>query len=104
MDKTLPPGYFERWVAAADTLFRMLGAPEWTFTREDAARIKQPVLNIRGASTQPYFQEVYETIAVWLPQAENFVLPGANHCMLQMNPKGAAERLAEFFSNHRMPG
>ena len=100
MDKTMPPGYFERWVAAADTLFRMLGAPEWTFTREDAARIKQPVLNVRGASTQPYFQEIYETVRAWLPQAENFVLPDANHCMLQMNPRGAAERLADFFSRH----
>lgn len=100
MDRTLPAGYFERWVAAADTLFRMLGAPEWTFAREDAARIKQPVLNVRGVSTQPYFQEIYETVATWLPQAENFVLPDANHCMLQMNPRGAAERLADFFSRH----
>jgi pimeloyl-ACP methyl ester carboxylesterase len=104
MDKTLAPGYYERWVAAADTLFQSDFQVEWSFTREDAARIKQPVLNMRGASTQPYFQEIYETVRTWLPQAENFVLPDANHCMLQMNPKGAAERLADFFSRHRMPG
>ena len=104
MDKTLPPGYFERWVAAADTLFREFAAPAWTFTREDAARITQPVLNMVGVGTRTYFREVYETIRTWLPQAENVELPDANHCMLQMNPKGPAERLAGFFSRHRMPG
>jgi pimeloyl-ACP methyl ester carboxylesterase len=102
MDKTLPPGYWERWVAAADTLFRMFGGEPWTFTREDAAGIKCPVLNVRGADTRPYFREVYDTVAEWLPHAENFVLPNANHCMLQMNPRGAAERLADFFSQHPM--
>ncbi len=102
MDKTLPPGYFERWVADADTLFRIFALPAWTFTSEDAARITQPVLNVVGVDTRPYFREAYETIRKWLPQAENFELPGANHCMLQMNPKGAAERLAGFFSRHRM--
>jgi pimeloyl-ACP methyl ester carboxylesterase len=100
MDKTLPPGYFERWIADADTLFRMLGGEPWTFTAEDAARIKCPVLNVMGADTRPYFREAYESIRGWLPQAENFVLPDANHCMLQMNPRGAAEHLAGFFSRH----
>jgi pimeloyl-ACP methyl ester carboxylesterase len=104
MDKTLPRGYFERWVADADTLFRIFALPAWTFTREDAARITQPVLNMVGVDTRPYFREAYETIRTWLPQAENFELPDANHCMLQMNPKGAAERLAGFFSRHPMPG
>jgi 3-oxoadipate enol-lactonase len=104
MDKTLPAGYFERWVADADTLFRMLGGETWTYTAEDAARIKCPVLNIRGADTRPYFRDIYETVQTWLPQAENFVLPGANHCMLQMNPKGAAERLADFFLRHPISG
>jgi pimeloyl-ACP methyl ester carboxylesterase len=103
-DQTLPPGYFERWVADADAGFRYdspaLGS--WTFTREEAAQIAQPVINMRGANTRSYFQEVYETIRVWLPHAENYVVPQATHCMLQMNPKGVAERLASFFSSHRL--
>jgi len=103
-DMTLSPGHFERWVAAADTLFQSDFQSPWSFTGEDAARIKQPVLNMRGASTQPYFREIYETVRAWLPHAENVELPDANHCMLQMNPKGAAERLAGFFSRHRMQG
>jgi 3-oxoadipate enol-lactonase len=104
MDKTLPPGYYERWIGDADTLFRMFAGEPWAFTPEDAARIKQPVLNVVGVDTRPYFREAHETIREWIPQAENFELPNANHCMLQMNPRGAAERLADFFSRHRMPG
>jgi pimeloyl-ACP methyl ester carboxylesterase len=101
-DKTLPPGHFERWVAAADTMFEgEKGAlDEWSFTSVDAARITQPVLNMMGVSTRPFFQEVHETVRTWFPRAESVVLPDANHCMLQTNPKGAAERLASFFSRH----
>jgi pimeloyl-ACP methyl ester carboxylesterase len=105
-DQTLPPGYFERWVEAADTLFQseIPSLQAWTFTREDAARITQPVLNMVGASTRAYFRDVHGTIRTWLPHAENLELPDATHAALQTNPKGAAERVAAFFSRHPMPG
>jgi pimeloyl-ACP methyl ester carboxylesterase len=103
-DQTLPPGNFERWVADGDTIFQseLPALQPWQFTREDAARITQPVLNLRGANTKPYFREIHETVRTWLPHAENFELPNATHCMLQTNPKGAAERLVSFFSRHRL--
>lgn len=103
-DQTLPPGYFERWVEDADTVF-LYDVPamqSWEFGGEDAARITLPVLNMTGTNSQPYFREIYETVRAWLPQAENFVLPNSTHAMLQMNPKGAAERLVSFFSSHRL--
>ncbi len=105
-DQTLPHGHFERWVADADTLFQadFPAYPQWTFGHEEAARITLPTLNMRGANTRSYFREIYETVRTWLPHAENFVLPNATHAMLQTNPKGAAERLASFFSSHRLPG
>ena len=105
-DQTLPRGYFERWVAAADTLFQseIPSLQGWVFTRDDAARITQPVLNMVGANTRAYFREVHDTIGTWLPHAENLELPDATHAALQTNPKGSAERLAAFFSNHRMEG
>jgi pimeloyl-ACP methyl ester carboxylesterase len=104
-DRMLPPGAFERWLAAADTLFQTDAALDsWTFTQEDASRITQPVLNITGVETTPYFRETYETLRNWLPQAENAELPNANHSMLQLNPKGKAERLAEFFARHPIQG
>lgn len=106
LDQTLPSGYFERWVADADT-FTLYDAPamqSWRFTQADAARIAQPVLNMRGANTQPYFREIYETMQRWLPHAENVILPNATHAMLQTNPKGAAARLASFFARHPLTG
>src|SRR4029453_16339991 len=104
--QTLPPGYFKRWVADGPTFFQYDGPAlqPWTFTRAEAARITQPVLNMRGVNTQPYFRECFETIQTWLPRAENFVLPNAPHTMLQTNPTGAAERLARFFASHPLQG
>lgn len=101
-DRTLPPGWFERWVSDADTVFQsdMPALQPWQFTREDAARITQPVLNLRGVDTASHFREIHETVRKWLPQAENDVVPDTNHPMTQMNPQGTAERLASFFSRH----
>ena len=101
-DQTLPSGYFERWVAEADTQFQfdMPALQAWTFTPEDATHITQPVINMSGADSIPYFREVYATIQKWLPHAENFIVPNATHAMLQTNPKAVAERLASFFSKH----
>jgi len=105
-DRTLAPGYFERWVAEADTELQSdipaLGS--WQFTCEDAVRITQPVLNVVGAHTRQYFREVHETLKTWLPHTENVELPDATHCMLQTNPKEAAERLVSFLSRHRLQG
>jgi pimeloyl-ACP methyl ester carboxylesterase len=103
-DQTLPPGNFERWVEDADTVFQsdMPALQSWQFTQQDAARITQPVLNLRGANTTSYFQEIHETLQTWLPQAESFVVPQATHAMLQTNPKATAEILANFFSRHRL--
>lgn len=103
-DRTLPPGYFERWVADADTIFEldMPALQPWEFTQADAARITQPVLNLTGASTTAYFREAHETVRAWLPLSENHHVPNATHCMLQTNPRSVAEYLASFFLRHRL--
>jgi hypothetical protein len=59
---------------------------EWAFTREDAARVSQPVLAVRGADGLPFFREVDELLQEWLPQTETFVLPNATHA-LQMQKR-----------------
>jgi pimeloyl-ACP methyl ester carboxylesterase len=70
-DRTLPSGYFARWVADADTVFQsdMAALPAWHFTQAEAAQIGQPVLNVVGEHSTPYFREVFETLCSWLPQA-----------------------------------
>ncbi len=101
-DRNLPAGWFERWVADLDTVMLSDTLDQWSFTSEDAARIHQPVLNLRGEHTVSHMREVHDTVRAWLPQAESDVLANATHAMTQTNPKGAAERLARFFAGYRM--
>jgi pimeloyl-ACP methyl ester carboxylesterase len=97
------PGAFEQAVADADALFQV-EAPalqQWSFTREDAERIKQPVLSVYHEDpVWSGFRETHELLVEWLPQAETFVLPNATHLLQVMNPRGMAEALADFFAGH----
>jgi pimeloyl-ACP methyl ester carboxylesterase len=105
LDRTMPEGWFDRWVEDVDNIFGG-GAEEimsWKFTPEEAARITQPVLNVMGADTRPYFRDAYETLRKWLPQAENVVIPDAIHGIVETNPRAAAEQLAGFFARHPVP-
>src|SRR5690606_22296560 len=104
-EANLPPGWFERAVADVDTFFQaelpaVLG---WQFTREDASRIRQPVLSVLGADSagiDPTTAEVHELLQDWLPQTETFSLPEATHALQIMNPAGLAPALARFFTRH----
>ena len=98
----LPEGAVERWAAKADTLFRsdLAALPEWTFTREHAARISQPVLNLSGARSGPYFRDVHEALKTWIPHSEADLVPGSTHAMFNTHPKAAAERIAAFLAQH----
>ena len=88
--------------AAAAPLANPAAGQSQQQNRNTAVQITQPVLNMRGVNTQPYFRECFETVQMWHSHAENFVLPKATHAMLQTNPKGAAERVASFLSGHRL--
>lgn len=101
-DRNLPSGWFERWVQDAEMLlgYDLPGLSAWTFTGDDAARIHQPVLSITGANTRPYFRECHEMVQSWIPHAETAVVPDATHLMFETNPRGTAERLADFFSRY----
>ena len=104
-NQTLPTGWFERWVDDSDTLFYGASSmASWSFTREQAAHIKQPVLNVTGENTFKPMRQCYELIKSWMPHAENVVLENANHTMFQTNPTGAATVLADFFSQHQIKG
>ncbi len=95
------PGAFEQAVADADTSFRveMPALEEWTFSREDAARIKQPVLAVLGANSDavmPAIGEGHQLLLEWFPQAKPFVLSQATHMLQMQNPRGMAQGLAAF--------
>ena len=99
------PGAFEQAVADADTFFgvEMPALQEWTFSQEDAARIKQPVLAVLGADSDadwPGFGEGHRLLLEWFPQARPFVLRRAAHLLQVQNPRDMAQGLAAFFEGN----
>jgi pimeloyl-ACP methyl ester carboxylesterase len=107
LDKALP-GAFEHAVADADTFFgqELPALQQWSFKREDASRITQPVLAVIGEKSRelsPIWGERQQLLLTWLPKAEPFVLSGATHLLQVQNPRGMAEGLAAFFARHRLP-
>ena len=76
------------------------GVMSWSFSDAEAARIRQPLLNVTAAGAGTHVGAAYGALRSWVPHAENVELPDATHCMLQNNPKGAAELLANFFTRH----
>jgi pimeloyl-ACP methyl ester carboxylesterase len=81
LDRALP-GAFDQHVADADTFFglELPALQQWSFTREDARRITQPVLTVTGAKSQelaPIWAERQALLLAWLPHVEPFVLPEA---------------------------
>jgi pimeloyl-ACP methyl ester carboxylesterase len=102
VDRSFREKYFEVWVRDADTVCQsdLPALGEWNFTADDARSVKQPVLNVMGAHTPPFFREVHSRLQSWLPDAENVVVPGVSHPLLQMDPRGMAQRLASFCRKH----
>jgi pimeloyl-ACP methyl ester carboxylesterase len=103
LDKKLPNA-FEHAVADADSFLgqELPALRQWSFTKEDAQRISQPVLAVIGEKNQqiPVWNERQSILLDWLPNVEPFVLPNATHLLYLENPQGMAEGLTAFFSHH----
>ena len=99
------PGAFDEYVANADTFFshQLAAMQQWSFNREHASRIIQPVLAVIGAKSKelsPIWNERQALLLAWLPNVEPFVLPNATHLLNVENPHGMAQALAAFFVRH----
>jgi pimeloyl-ACP methyl ester carboxylesterase len=96
------PGAFEQAVADADAFFaqELPALQQWPFTQEDATRITQPTLAIRGQNTAPTFPERLQLLVSWLPNVEPFELPDATHLLHLQNPRGMGDALASFYARH----
>jgi pimeloyl-ACP methyl ester carboxylesterase len=102
------PGAYAQAVADADAHFagQAPAAGAWRLSREEARRIDQPVLAVLGSESAKDWAgwpEVHARVLAWLPQAEPFVLAGANHALEEMDPRGVAEALSAFFARHPIP-
>jgi pimeloyl-ACP methyl ester carboxylesterase len=104
LDRALP-GAFDQAVASADTFFgqELPAVRQWSFRREDASRITQPVLVVVGEKSRtqsPIWDARQKMLLTWLPNAEGFVRPGATHLLYLENPRAMAESLAAFLAHH----
>ena len=99
------PGAFKQAVADADTFFQqeMPALQQWSFSRDDAQRILQPVLAVVGGRSlelDPIWAERHQLLLDWLPRVEPAIVPDATHLLEVENPHGVAEALASFFARH----
>jgi pimeloyl-ACP methyl ester carboxylesterase len=101
------PGACDQAAADADAFFtgEFPAGAQWQFTKEDAARITQPVLSVLGGSTGaaiglPVYTEIHERVLEWYPNAKPFVLPGAAHLLQVENPRDMAEGLVAFLATN----
>ena len=104
----LIPGAYAQVLADADAFFasELPAAGAWRFTQEDARRITQPVLAVLGSESAKDWAgwpEGHARLQEWLPQAEPFVLAGANHALEEMDPRGVAEAMSAFVAHHPIP-
>jgi len=105
--ETKLPGAMEQAAADADAFFtgEFPAIAEWQFTKEDAARIKKPVLSVLGANTDaaiglPTYSEIHARVLEWFPNAKPFVLPRAAHLLQVENPRDMAQGLAGFLADN----
>lgn len=96
------PGAFEQAVADADAFFgqELPALQNWSFTQEDASRITQPTLAIRGENTAPTFPERLQLLVSWLPNVEPYELPDATHLLHLQNPRAMVGALVAFYARH----
>ena len=100
------PGGAEQAETDVATVFEcdLPSSVEWRFGPEEAAKIQQPVLYLRGSESGPVFAESQAQLGSWLPRMEQDLLPGANHLMQMRQPTEAAARLVAFLKRHPFAG
>ena len=73
---------------------------EWSFDRERASRIRQPVLYVSGSESGPRIEAGKQHFRSLIPHTEEAVVPGVDHFMQMQDPKLVAAPIADFLSRH----
>jgi pimeloyl-ACP methyl ester carboxylesterase len=101
VEKTVPGGP-EQAEADAATYFDV-EAPaleQWTFDRDGASHIAQPILYVIGGETLPVVEVLQQHFQSLVPHTERALVPGVNHSMQMQDPKAVAATIADFLSRH----
>jgi pimeloyl-ACP methyl ester carboxylesterase len=99
------PRAFDQARSDAPTFFEheLPAVRAFDFSADDAKRLQAPVLLVigeRSGAVSPIWRLRHQLLLEWIPGAEAFVLPGATHLLQLQNPRGMAERMAEFLLEH----
>lgn len=96
------PNAIEQALADSPTFFEheLPALRQWSFGPEPAGRVTQPALAVIGERTDSRFRQRQVLLLDWLPDVEEFVLPGAGHLLHLQNAAGMAAGLADFFARH----
>ncbi len=102
IDSSLPRGAWDLAVRDADIAFQsdIPAVLSFQFTEQDAERVNQPVLLVRGTSSGTLNLGVQRIIQGWLPRAESVTLNDVAHLVQVQDPKHVAEALSGFFAKH----
>ena len=73
---------------------------EWSFDRERASRIRQPILYVFGSESGPLVDAFKQYFLSLIPHTEEAVVPGVDHAMQMQDPKLVAAPIADFLSRH----
>jgi pimeloyl-ACP methyl ester carboxylesterase len=105
LDKHIP-GAVPQAMKDVDTFFgiELPALSAWSFTREQAAAISQPVLSVLGSNTEPLWVEVADLLRSWLTHVEDCTIEGAGHLLQMQRPTQVAKCMAGFMSRHPLSG
>jgi pimeloyl-ACP methyl ester carboxylesterase len=97
MERAIPGSYAEA-LHMGDMFFgtEMPALQQWSFSKEDGKRIRQPVLFVLGDESLPPFSEAQALLADALPQMETKIIPGGTHLHDIEKPELTSEAIAGF--------
>jgi pimeloyl-ACP methyl ester carboxylesterase len=100
------PGAVNQAITDADTFFgiELPAVTEWTFGREQAAAIQQPVLSVLGSETLPLWVDVAEFLHSSLAHVEEARIERVGHLVHIQRPEPVAQAIAGFLTRHPIAG
>jgi pimeloyl-ACP methyl ester carboxylesterase len=98
IDASIGAGAYDDALTMADMFFgiEMASLQGWSLGRDEAQRIRQPVLFVTGDETPPPFREVQELLAQLLPQMETVTVAGGTHIFDIEKPGETAQAIVTF--------
>jgi len=106
IDGSIGAGAYDEALTMADMFFgiEMASLQGWSFGRDEAQRIRRPVLFVTGDETPPPFREVQELLARVLPQMETVTVAGGTHIFDIEKPDETAQAIANFLRANPIMG